>query len=366
VEAPPVAVTVMTDIPSPYQVELFDAIESERPGALNVIYNRAGMGGRQWRVPNLRHRHVFPTADGPRKARDLVGASDFVVFGGYRGEFFARLIELRDRAGLPWAFWGERPGFRHPGLAGRLARALSQRRVRRRPIPIWGIGAWAVDGYRREIGGDARLYVNVPYCSNLKPFFAIDRSGACDAGAVKILFSGEISQRKGVDLLAWAFRDLARRDLPARLTILGAGTLERQVRRVLAPVAERVAFLGFRQWSELPAIYAEHDILCAPSRYDGWGLIVAEGLAAEMPVIATSAMGAAHELVKTANGWKIHANDPDALRDALAQAVELPVARRRDMGAEGRRVARDVDCSVGARRFWDAVSRSLEAWSRFQ
>ena len=127
-----------------------------------------------------------------------------------------------------------------------------------------------------------------------------------------------------------------------------------------------MAFLGFRQWSELPAVYAEHDVLCAPSRYDGWGLIVAEGLAAGMPVIATSAMGAAHDLVTSANGWKIPANDADALRKALTRAVELSAAKRREMGADGRNAAREVDCRAGARRFWDAVSCSLDAWSRIQ
>ena len=76
------------------------------------------------------------------------------------------------------------------------------------------MGVWAVEGYRREMGGDARLYVNLPYCSNLQSFFAIDRSGPGDPGEVKILFSGEISRRKGVDLLAQAFRDFVEEGRP--------------------------------------------------------------------------------------------------------------------------------------------------------
>ena len=76
--------------------------------------------------------------------------------------------------------------------------------------------------------------------------------------------------------------------------------------QTLRPVSERVEFVGFKDWKELPAEYAAADVLCVPSRYDGWGLVVPEGLASGLPVIATDRMGAALEFVRDGrNGWLI-------------------------------------------------------------
>src|ERR1700751_4608744 len=75
-----------------------------------------------------------------------------------------------------------------------------------------------------------------------------------------------------------------------------------------------VGFVGFRDWDELPREYAAANMLCVPSRYDGWGLVVPEGLAAGLPVIATDRMGAALEFVESGrNGWLIRAGGEEAL-----------------------------------------------------
>jgi glycosyltransferase involved in cell wall biosynthesis len=81
----------------------------------------------------------------------------------------------------------------------------------------------------------------------------------------------------------------------------------------------------------LPGEYEAADVLCVPSRYDGWGLVVPEGLAAGLPVIATDRMGAALEFVRTGrNGWLIPAGDEEALLNAMREAAvgELPNGAR--------------------------------------
>ena len=89
-------------------------------------------------------------------------------------------------------------------------------------------------------------------------------------------------------------------------------------------------FAGFRQWHELPDVYRDHDVLVAPSRYDGWGLIVPEGLAAGMPVIGTAAMGSARDLVSQDAGWVV-AEDEIA---PLAEAMHAVVGQSADARAE--------------------------------
>ncbi len=64
---------------------------------------------------------------------------------------------------------------------------------------------------------------------------------------------------------------------------MGSGELEAQMRTELAPIDTQVEFLGFKDWNELPSVYHSCSMLLAPSRYDGWGLIIPEGLAAGSP-----------------------------------------------------------------------------------
>src|SRR6185436_950887 len=122
--------------------------------------------------------------------------------------------------------------------------------------------------------------------------------------------------RKGVDLLARAFLSTAEDTPRVRLKIMGDGPLQRQLRRTLAS-SNRVQWVGFTDWDALAPVYESAQILCVPSRHDGWGLVVPEGLAAGLPTIATDRMGAALEFVENGrNGWLIPAGDEEALLNA--------------------------------------------------
>jgi glycosyltransferase involved in cell wall biosynthesis len=232
--------------------------------------------------------------------------------------------------------------------------------VRLKPIPVWGVGAWAIEGYKREIGGN-RLFLNVPYFSDLSPYFAIERKHNPRSAVTKFLFSGSLINRKGVDLLAEAFLALITSGAEAELTFIGTGPLEKALRDATRPVSARVSFCGFKQWHELPKIYAAHDVLCAPSRYDGWGLVVPEGLAAGMPVIATEAMGSARDMLTSKSGWVVRGGDASPLFEAMRAAVRQSPAQRRAMIERGREAARQHHIEAGVRRVWEAISQTLAA-----
>ena len=151
--------------------------------------------------------------------------------------------------------------------------------------------------------------------------------------------------------------------MEATLTFLGSGPLEAKLRQLTSTVVSQVEFLGFRQWDELPAIYARADVLCAPSRYDGWGLVVPEGLAAGMPVIATDMMGAGRELITKENGWLIRAGDLDDLTDAVRQAARAPWARIAASKAARAKAVRQ-NLGTGVLRFEDAIQQTLVECAR--
>ncbi|MBL9133138.1 MAG: glycosyltransferase family 4 protein, partial [Verrucomicrobiaceae bacterium] len=158
----------------------------------------------------------------------------------------------------------------------------------------------------------------LPYFSNLarfRPGNAVDEARA----GVRFLFVGGLTMRKGADLLLQAFTAI-QPDTAHTLTVTGNGPLRQRLHDA-APGACR--FTGFADWSALPAAYADHDCLVVPSRYDGWGMVVPEGLAAGLPVISTDQMGSALDLITPdVNGWRVPAASFESLRAAMERAAD--------------------------------------------
>lgn len=347
-------VIVISHFPSPYQVELFNKIESVRPGWLFVYYLHRTVTERHWTAAAIRHQHGF--VNDSSETPENVSRAAFVVFNYYNDARVARLMRVRTATGLPWSFWAEPPGYRYPVLA-RLARFLRLRPLRRSTQPIWGIGGWAVEAYQREFG-PAHTYVNLPYYSDLSRFLAA--RSTFQERRFTFLFSGSLINRKGADVLAHAFREVAAQLPHVRLTVMGAGRLEQKMRLTLQPCADRVDFLGFKDWAELPGAYRDAQALCVPSRHDGWGLVVPEGLAAGLPVIATDRTGAALDLIKSgSNGWLVKADDVTSLAAAMRQAATLTEPCWQQMSDAARLSVAGHSLSQGAARLIAAADAAL-------
>jgi glycosyltransferase involved in cell wall biosynthesis len=341
-------------------VELFNELASLPDWTVTIIYIRRSARRRSWDSQPITHEHLFlPEVSNANLARVIVDC-ELAVFCGYRPSTAARLMTLRNRSQKAWAFWGERPGFHFPGWLGRQYRAWALRDLRSSRAAVWGIGEWAVEGYRQELG-TTRPFFNVPYFSRLGRFLQIERRFDVDQPC-RFLFSGSFIHRKGIDLLVSAFSRLIADGIDAELHLLGAGPLQKELQPKYAAFQNKVQIHGFKQWHELCTAYAQADVLCVPSRYDGWGLVVPEGLAAGMPVISTDCTGAARELINCKNGWIVPAGNRDALYDALKSAATLGAERRRMMSEHARNAAMTQDIEAGVQRFSSAATKTLEHW----
>jgi glycosyltransferase involved in cell wall biosynthesis len=153
----------------------------------------------------------------------------------------------------------------------------------------------------------------------------------------RFLFTARYVQEKGVDLLLDAYRSYRRGvSDPWPLTCCGKGPLQAQV---AAAAADGVTDRGFVQPADLPAVYRDHGVFVLTSRYEPWGVVLAEAAAAGLPIICTEACGAAVETVRTMfNGLVVATSSYDiarALRWAHDHHAELPEmgARSRTLGA---------------------------------
>ncbi len=355
---------VVTNQTSPYQVEFMDAVAQAGGIDLRVVYLHSQRPGRSWRLPEINHTHIILDGDQGQyaQARQWVDDAGLAVFGYYRDAFAYELMQRRARLKIPWCFWGERMGITRFGWAGSVYRLWKLRRLHRSPAAIWGIGEYALERYRREFGS-RRIYCNVPYFSNLSRFSPStprDFSG----NERRVLYSGSLIERKGVDVLAQAFCKVSRQCNNLRLTFLGEGHLQHDLERQLRECADRVSFVGFKDWQGLPGFYHKAHILCVPSRHDGWGLVVPEGLASGLPVIGTTKTGAALELIQpNHNGWLIDPGNVRQLADVLETISRLSAEQMAQCSSFAVASVVNHSLAAGVSRFKAAVAATLAAWN---
>lgn len=355
-------VVVLTQLNSPYQVEFFNRVAAVGECHLEVVYLTHRDKARQWAAPDIAHSHIILT-ETPHLAGNAVESllnADVAIFNYYTSRFAWRTILARAASGQPWVFWGERPGFLQLGATGTWFRGFVLRSLHQIPAPIWGVGQFAIEGYRVEFGS-RRPYYNVPYYSELGRFHTPRQE--VPVGARTFIYSGSLSERKGSDLLAQAFLKVAAEFPQARLVLVGTGPMEQHMRDLLAPVKDRVKWWGFQSWAELPRFYAKGDVFCFPSRYDGWGLALVEALASGLPAIATDQTGAAVDLVAPGcNGWIVKSGDLGALVQMMRQAQQISPKNFASMQTAAVKSVVSQGVEEGARNFIRAASDAAANW----
>lgn len=104
-------------------------------------------------------------------------------------------------------------------------------------------------------------------------------------------------------------------------------------------LSDRVHFLGFRD--DIPALVNAVDVVVHTSvAPEPFGRVIAEGLLAQKPVIATRAGGAQEIIREGKTGWLVPPGDADALARAVRHVLSDPEEARRRAHA-GRREARE-------------------------
>jgi len=175
------------------------------------------------------------------------------------------------------------------------------------------------------------------------------------------VFLGRIdAYNKGLDILVDAFARVASRVEP-RLTLTLRGPdwgdragLER--RAAALGLAGRVAFLGPDYSLAPPDILAQYELLCLPSRFEGFGLVALEAMLAERVMLVSERAGVARHVMASGCGLSV----PPTV-DGVASGLMALLQRRKnwaDMGRRGRRYAL-------ARLQWKKVAAdALENYAR--
>jgi phosphatidylinositol alpha-mannosyltransferase len=181
----------------------------------------------------------------------------------------------------------------------------------------------------------------------------------------RILFVGRAEPRKGLGVLLQAFA-LLRKRMP-EATLVVAGATRRQVLETerdggdLPVDLTGVEALGWVDDEVKVAQLGQAEILCAPSRAaESFGIVLAEGMAAGVPVVASNLPGYRAVLRDGEAGRLTPPGDPVALAAALHDLLQDEAERRR-LTVAGIAAAADLSWACITDRIVEAYEDALAA-----
>jgi len=147
-----------------------------------------------------------------------------------------------------------------------------------------------------------------------------------------------LEPRYGIDGAIEAMTHVVEAVPDARLAIAGSGTEEARLRALVSDLGleNTVTFLGKVAHDAVPALMDTFDVLVNPTVVpEAFGVVVLEGSASGLPVVATNVGGVPEVCIDGATGIMIPPRDPRALADAVNRLASDP-SLRRSMGVAGR------------------------------
>lgn len=145
----------------------------------------------------------------------------------------------------------------------------------------------------------------------------------------RFLFVGRYAREKGIDTLVAAYAKYRAEAVdPWDLVCCGRGT-----EGTLLAGRPGVTDMGFVPPTEQAAVYADAGAFVLASRYEPWGVVVAEAAASGLPLVCSTACGATVEMLRDGyNGYSFAPEDVDQLCRRLHQ-----IHRRHDLPEWGER-----------------------------
>ncbi len=170
-------------------------------------------------------------------------------------------------------------------------------------------------------------------------------------GDLFLVTTGRLTFKNATDDIISALEKLPKN---IHLIILGKGeegpNLQKQADSL--GVSERVKFVGFVDYKDIPKYFSVSDIFIRPSRSEGFGNSFIEAMASKLPVIATPVGGIVDFLSDKETGVFCSPDNPQSIVKAVNLILDDRVLREK--------ILQNAYDTVSARYGWDNVSVQMK------
>jgi glycosyltransferase involved in cell wall biosynthesis len=149
----------------------------------------------------------------------------------------------------------------------------------------------------------------------IKPNFLPDTPAVGGGDGNYIIYTGRLSEEKGVETLLKAWRQI---DTPIKLKLAGDGPLRERLEQYCRTHQLKVEFLGFCTREHVLQLVGDALLQVVPSEwYEGFPMVILEAYSCGTPVLA-SRIGSLNEIVQEGiTGYKFSVGDVDSLESTL-------------------------------------------------
>jgi starch synthase len=194
-----------------------------------------------------------------------------------------------------------------------------------------------------EAGVEGSKLIELPLGVDLELFHPEPRESD---GVFRVLFVGQVTQRKGISYLLEAFRQAG---IPkSELLLVGRQVGEKAGWKRLDRVR---ATGGMPRW-ELPAVYASADAFVLPSLVEGFPQTPLEAMACGVPVIVSENTFGEQVITQGQDGYVVPIRDSGAIAERLIELYSSP-EKRASMGHAARKRAEHFS--------WDRYKQNVVA-----
>lgn len=180
---------------------------------------------------------------------------------------------------------------------------------------------------------------------------------------IKLLWVGRFLDWKHPDDAVKAARILDEKGVPFSLTMVGAGDMEHELRRLISDLnlTDKVELTGPKKPDEVRLLMGESDTLLFTSdKKEGWGAVVNEAMSEGCAVIASHAVGSAPYLITNGyNGFIYQSGNTNMMAEKIAELASDPARKSLLSMRAYDTIASSWNPDVAATRILEVSSKAL-------
>lgn len=180
-----------------------------------------------------------------------------------------------------------------------------------------------------------------------------------------ILYVGKLTEKKGVEFLIKAMKEVSLKITDVQLIIVGGGPLEKKLTNMTKELnlEKSIIFLGMMNHNQVINYYALSDVVVVPSIIDehgeteGMPAVVVEAMSAGNPVVASNVSGIADVVKDGYNGFLTAPKNPQDIAKKIIEIFKTGKVKR--MRKSALETAKKYDWEIIGKRYKKVIDELI-------